>query len=166
MIDFFQARLIALAREEGYKIEIIHAIAKTAVVDPCIFFARVRALADAQANDPEVFGDLAAAFTRASRLAQPELGMDVQEDLLTEPEQALFDSSIQGRNNVEKALANGEYEQALIALADLREPIDRFFTDVLVMDEDTRLRTNRLRLLNLFVSVFDKVANIASLSKQ
>lgn len=165
LIDFFQARLISLAKEDGFAIEIIHAIAKTGVVDPCVFFARVRALADAQTDEPEVFRDLAVAFTRASRLAKAQLGCDIDEALLSDPERALLDATRLGRNNVEKALANGEYEQALVALAGLREPIDRFFTDVLVMDEDTSLRTNRLRLLNLFVSAFDKVANIASLSK-
>ena len=40
---------------------------------------------------------------------------------------------------------------ALSQLAALRAPIDGFFADVMVMDEDAALRDNRLRLLNRFV---------------
>ena len=55
---------------------------------------------------------------------------------------------------------------ALTALAELRAPIDRFFDDVLVMDEDTAVRENRLRLLNRFVEVFVGVADIGALSRK
>ncbi len=64
------------------------------------------------------------------------------------------------------ALTKGDYAGACDALADLKEPIDRFFDDVLVMDEDTGLRENRLRLLNRFASVFTDVADIGALSRK
>jgi glycyl-tRNA synthetase beta chain len=67
---------------------------------------------------------------------------------------------------VEEALSKHDYEGACKALAELREPIDRFFDDVLVMDEDTVVRENRLRLLNRFAAVFSGVANIGALSKK
>ena len=47
-----------------------------------------------------------------------------------------------------------------------RGPIDRFFTDVLVMDPDPTVRDNRLRLLNRFAGVFGDVADIGALSKR
>ena len=34
------------------------------------------------------------------------------------------------------------------------------------MDDDTVVRENRLKLLNLFAAVFDDVANIGALSKK
>jgi glycyl-tRNA synthetase beta chain len=67
---------------------------------------------------------------------------------------------------VEKALTAGDYEGACKALAELRAPIDHFFDAVLVMDSDTRVRENRLRLLNRFAGVFGGVANIGVLSKR
>ena len=48
----------------------------------------------------------------------------------------------------------------------MTQTIDRFFDDVLVMDDDTMLRENRLRLLNKFAAVFSGVANIGVLSKK
>ena len=62
--------------------------------------------------------------------------------------------------------AAGAYAEALAALAALREPIDRFFTDVLVMDDDPKVRDNRLRLLNRFASVFGDVADIGALARK
>ena len=67
---------------------------------------------------------------------------------------------------MEAALSHADYAGALSALAELKSPIDRFFDDVLVMDEDTAVRENRLRLLNRFVGVFADVADIGALSRR
>ncbi len=48
-------------------------------------------------------------------------------------------------------------------LAALRGPIDAFFDAVLVMDPDEALRTNRLRLLNRFVALFERFADFGKL---
>ena len=63
-------------------------------------------------------------------------------------------------------LAAGAFSGAISALAELKAPIDRFFDDVLVMDEDTAVRENRLRLLNRFVEVFVGVADVGALSRK
>ena len=83
-----------------------------------------------------------------------------------ESELQLLSACVKGASSVESALAAGDYSGACKALAELREPIDRFFDDVLVMDDDTVVRENRLRLLNKFASVFSDVANIGVLSKK
>ena len=94
------------------------------------------------------------------------LGTNVDESILGASERDLLAACINGEQNVEKALTNGDFDAACKALADLREPIDRFFADVLVMDEDTVVRENRLRLLNRFAGVFSGVANIGALSRK
>ena len=66
---------------------------------------------------------------------------------------------------VEDALAADDYAAALAALAALRAPIDAFFEDVLIMDDDLALRENRLRLLNRFVAVFAHVADFGKMAK-
>ena len=71
----------------------------------------------------------------------------------------------QAESNVASALENNNYAAALSELAALRKPIDLFFENTMVMDEDQALRENRLRLLNSFVAVFANVADFALLSK-
>jgi len=49
--------------------------------------------------------------------------------------------------SIADALGNGEIESALKAAAALRPAVDRYFDDVLVMDEDPAVRANRLAQL-------------------
>ncbi len=128
--------------------------------------ARAEALDAARSEQPELFDDLATAYARAHNLADASLGCEVDAALLGESERALLSACEQGEQKVVACVEASDFAGACSALAELREPIDRFFEDVLVMDEDTRVRENRLRLLNRFASVFADVANIGALSRK
>ena len=78
----------------------------------------------------------------------------------------MLTSSSSSSEKVASTVAEADFTSACAALADLREPIDQFFDDVLVMDDDTKVRENRLRLLNKFVGVFRDVADFAVLSRK
>ncbi|MBQ1657275.1 MAG: hypothetical protein II058_02120, partial [Rhodocyclaceae bacterium] len=60
-------------------------------------------------------------------------------------------------------LEQQDYAGALSALAALREPVDAFFADVMVMVEDEALRTNRLALLAWLAFLMESIANFALL---
>ena len=163
---FFLGRLAAIAREEGVAPDAIEAVSSVGVIDPAEFLARAEALDAARSEQPELFDDLATAYTRAHNLADASLGCEVDAALLGESERALLSACEQGEQKVVACVEASDFAGACSALAELREPIDRFFEDVLVMDEDTRVRENRLRLLNRFASVFADVANIGALSRK
>ena len=163
---FFAGRLAAIARDEGVEPDTIEAVSAVGVVDPVEYLARAHALEDARRDAPELFDDLATAYARAAHLADEALGVEVDESIMGEPEITLLHACENGARDVEKALTAGDYEGACKALAELRAPIDHFFDAVLVMDSDTRVRENRLRLLNRFAGVFGGVANIGVLSKR
>ena len=164
--QFFASRLATIAKSEHISPDTIAAVSAVGVIDPTEFLARAHALENARAQRPEVFDDLASAYTRAAHLADASLGSDIDEEILGEAERSLLSACSTGHENVENALTKGDYEGACSALADLKEPIDRFFEDVLVMDDDTRVRENRLRLLNRFADVFTDVADISALSRK
>ena len=113
-----------------------------------------------------MFEDRATAYARASHLADAALGVDVALDILGEAELALFKAVDTRSQKVEDAIVSGDLDAAIAQLAKLREPIDRFFDDVLVMDEDLSVRNNRLRLLNKFEQAFAGIANIGALAKK
>ncbi|MBR3384183.1 MAG: glycine--tRNA ligase subunit beta [Atopobiaceae bacterium] len=163
---FFAGRLAAIARDEGISPDTIDAVSAVGVIDPAEFLSRARALEAARAEDPETFDDLATAYARASHLADASLGDEVDTALLGEAERSLLDSCVTGEERVAASLAAGDFDGALRSLAGLRGPIDRFFEDVLVMDEDTVIRSNRLRLLNRFAGVFAGVADIGALARK
>lgn len=165
VVDFFVTRTKVMLRDAGVNADTIDAVLAAGVEEPAVVSQRAHALEDARANDAETFDDLATAYARANNLRKPELGEDVDDALLTEPERALAGAVATAEQAVASALASDDFAAALSQLAALRAPIDGFFADVMVMDEDAALRDNRLRLLNRFVAVFANVADFGKMAK-
>lgn len=92
-------------------------------------------------------------------------GSDVDENLLQEPaELALFSALTSASDTVQPLLVEHRYTETLRALASLREPIDVFFDDVMVMADDAAIKNNRLALLGNLRALFLDVADISRLS--
>lgn len=165
VIEFFITRTKVMMRDAGNSIDAIDAVLSAGIQEPVELINLVSALEAARSEQPEVFEDLATAYARANNLCDSKLGTEVNEGLLSEVEKALVRAVCQAESNVASALENNNYAAALSELAALRKPIDLFFENTMVMDEDQALRENRLRLLNSFVAVFANVADFALLSK-
>ncbi len=162
---FLKGRMEQMARDAKIPVDVVAAVSAGSVSAPADFFALAQALRDARESDPETFENLATAYARASHLADGKLGCYVDEALLGDAERELAEASDAAATSVSQALAERDFASVISALADLRAPIDRFFEDVMVMDEDLRLRENRLRLLNRFEAVFADVADMGALAK-
>ncbi|MDR0888365.1 MAG: glycine--tRNA ligase subunit beta [Coriobacteriales bacterium] len=161
---FFITRIEVMAKDDGYRSDTIDAVLATGVMEPADIMARLAALKEARDTQPQLFEDLATAYARANNLRDAALGTGADEGLFGDAETGLAKAIAAAERQVDSALAESDYKTALAALAALRDPIDRFFEDVLIMDEDKALRDNRLRLLNGFVSVFKNVADFAKLA--
>ena len=130
------------------------------------FERRLEAVQSFTALEPAA--SLAAANKRvANILKQAEIDTvgEVKEKLLIEPaESALADAVSAATSTVAPMLEAGQYTDALSELANLREPVDRFFDDVMVMADDKATRNNRLALLSQMRALFLDVADISRLS--
>ena len=162
--DFFKTRLEVIAKDAGMPVDAIQAVMAVGMFEPLETFARIGALEAARKQQPQLFEDLATAYTRAANLRDAELGTDVDESIMGNSEKLLYEAIAIAQRAVESALDVSDHAMAIEALAALREPIDAFFDDVMIMDEDMRLRQNRLKLLNNFVAVFNDVADISKLA--
>jgi glycyl-tRNA synthetase beta chain len=111
---------------------------------------------------------LAAANKRIAnilRQAGDPAGLNVRPRLLElEAERALHDALENSRQKVSPMLEQRRYAEILNELADLRETVDRFFDEVMVMAEDEAIRNNRLALLSELRALFLDVADISRLS--
>ncbi len=165
IIDFFVVRTKVILKDEGLSPDAIDAVLACGVFEPAEIALRVRALEKVRRDMPETMDDLATAFARANNLRDPQVGIALDDTRLSSSEKDLRDAVIASESALGEALDKGDYAAALQALASLREPIDRFFEEVLIMDEDSVLRNNRLALLNRFVAVFANVADFSMLSK-
>jgi len=87
------------------------------------------------------------------------VSLEIDEGLLVEvAEQGLHERLCEAEQNFPEAP-----EHQLNMLADLRESVDGFFDDVMVMAEDDKLRANRLALLARLRSLFLRLADISRL---
>ena len=163
---FLKGRMEQMARDAHVPADVVAAVSAGRVSTPADFFALAEALRDARESDPETFENLAVAYARASHLADTTLGVEVDESLMGEAERELLLATDAARDAVALALEKKDFAAVIASLAALREPIDRFFEDVMVMDEDPALRANRLKLLNRFETVFADVADMGALAKK
>lgn len=159
--DFVLARFDGMLRERGHAYDTVAAVLAVAGDDPADAAARCEALTPFRGQ--EAIADLAVAFTRARNLAQRDLGVEADVDLMAAEELGLAEALAAAEGVVNEALAAIRYRDALAEYASLRGPIDEFFDKVLVMDPSAELRTNRLRLLNRFVELFERFADFGRL---
>jgi glycyl-tRNA synthetase beta chain len=145
--------------------EMFDAVLASSPASPLDFDARLKALR-AFLELPEAVS-LTAANKRIANILRkangtPSTQIDV-ETLREAAEVRLFDSMRALREAVSVATAQREYANALGRLAQLRPAVDEFFDQVMVMDEDPKLRANRLALLAQLQGLFAGVADLSRL---
>lgn len=164
--DFFITRARVMSQDAGHSPDAIEAVLAGGVTEPAEFAKRVAVLERFRADNAAAMEDLSTAFARANNLRDAQVGTDLDDEALEAVEIALRDAIAMADAEVSQSLAAEDYERALGALAALREPIDTFFEEVMIMDDDPVKRANRLALLNRFVAVFASVADFSHLAKK
>lgn len=165
LIPFIMDRLRGLLRDRGHSQDAIEAVLAQ---NPDRFDNIIDRLdaVKAFAELPEA-ESLAAAnkrITNILRKSNIRAGL-VQTNLLEEtPEQQLYTSMNLVKPEVTNMFLQGDYTGTLKALAQLRNDVDAFFTHVLVMAEDQKLRNNRIALLTELHTMMNQVADISKLA--
>ena len=169
VVDFVLGRFTALLQDQTIAIDVIQAVAARRPTKPADYLARVhavdkfRALEEAEA--------LAAANKRvANILAKQNVEVtdtvNIDESLLAEEaEKALYVELKAAQKEVDIAVPSQDYTRILTALATLRNVIDNFFDNVMVMADDEAVKNNRLALLSLLRQLFLTTADISILAK-
>jgi glycyl-tRNA synthetase beta chain len=165
VVDFMLGRFRAWYQEEGHAVDTIQAVLARRPTKPADFDARVKAVTYFRTLDEAA--TLAAANKRVSNIlakSSDVLYDQVHASVLKEPaELKLATHLVVLRDKLEPLFAAGQYQQALVELASLREPVDAFFDGVMVMADDEAVRINRLTLLSKLRELFLQVADISVL---
>ena len=111
------------------------------------------------------FTQLASAFKRVGNIVKGGVPGEVNRGYFREPIETELYERVEavGKTSREK-LGAGKYLEALTEISTLREPVDRFFDDVMVMAEDESLRMNRLALLTSISRLFNNIADFSKVS--
>ncbi|SKA63690.1 glycine--tRNA ligase subunit beta [Enterovibrio nigricans] len=167
VIEFMLGRFRAWYQDEGHSVDAIQAVLAMNPTQPADFDKRVKAVTHFRSLDAAE--SLAAANKRVGNILAKfdgELSATINSELLVEDaEKALAEKVTAMVEALKPVFAAGDYQAALTQLADLREPVDTFFDNVMVMAEDEALKANRLALLNTLRSQFMNVADISLLQK-
>lgn len=165
IVRFALGRLTAYYQAQDVSTNAINAVAACAPSKPLEFHQRLQAVRSF--NQLEEAADLSAANKRIGNILKKQetaIAESVDSKLFAEQqEQSLFEALQQVQQTATNLFDAGDYAQGLKALAVLRNPVDDFFENVMVMSDDPSLQNNRLALLKQLQSLFLRVADIAQL---
>ncbi len=79
-------------------------------------------------------------------------------------EKDLFDAIAALQTKTLPLIQQGQYQEALVALASLENVVDNFFDNVMVMSDEEALKRNRVNLLGHLYALFMQIADISKLA--
>lgn len=166
LLAFFEDRLRVMFKDKGYSAQEVDAVLAThptTILDVPVRLEAVRAFT--QLPEAEA---LAAANKRIGNIIKktaPET--DAVDPALfdSEAEKALYDALCTAESQAQTLYEAGRYTELLKSLAPMKTPVDRFFEDVMVNVEDSRVRANRLALLWRLHRTMNMVAELSRLAK-
>lgn len=167
--NFLQSRMSHLLVEQGYSKDVVSAAVSVSVDHVPDVWNRTGALEKLKAA-PD-FEPLAIAFKRVVNIIKksaPESAAcnmgGVDEKLFEkECESELYAAYRDVKSRVSDNLQKGDFEQALLDIALLKNPVDAFFEGVLVMADDEKIRNNRLALLGAVSGLFALFADFSKI---
>jgi len=169
LLSFFHDRLKVYLRDQGARHDIIDAVLTPEADDLLMVARRAEALTAFITSEDGI--NLLAGAKRATQLLAAEekkgtvIADGVSEALLTlDAEKALFAAITTASAEAADAVAKEDFRSAMQALSKLRAPVDKFFDDVLVNDEDAAIRANRLALLKAIREATGTVADFSKIT--
>ncbi|EOC99884.1 glycine--tRNA ligase subunit beta [Caldisalinibacter kiritimatiensis] len=161
ILEFFRGRLKNMLIDNGIRYDVVDAILN--IDNDDITDLVIRAKEVNKWIDKEGLNEVLAAFNRVVNLSEKAQDNKVDKELFeVEVEKELYEAYITVEDEVQKLLNKKEYGEALNQFIKLREPIDKYLDNVMVMVDDMNIRNNRLSLMK---KIADTMLTICDLSK-
>lgn len=172
LMDFFEDRYRVVLKERGIRDDYIKAVfeggnekAYMGIREADLLQMEKRVIALQEFMVTPEGGALKGAHKRASNIVQKEKAWGtegIQESLLQQAEEKnLFQILRKLDSPITEACKQDEFKKAMELFASLRDPVDAFFTEVLVNVESQDLKRNRLALLNNIIDFMDGIADFS-----
>jgi glycyl-tRNA synthetase beta chain len=167
VFEFMLGRFRAWYQDEGIEVDVIQAVLARRPTKPVDFDRRVKAVSHFRTLDAAEA--LAAANKRvANILAKNDITSEgnVDKELLTDDAEKVLAAQVEKfATELAPLYESGNYQEALSQLAGIRESVDNFFDNVMVMADDEAVKQNRLALLSQLSGLFLSIADISVLQK-
>ncbi len=162
---FILDRLKAWYAQQGISADVFEAVNARNPTNLLDFSKRVNAVIEFQKLAEAA--SLAAANKRVNNMLKKQATKSthrLHENLLVDAaEQALWSKLNNIRDKIIKLYETEDYTKTLAELSTLKEPVDQFFDQVMIMADDKKLRENRLALLYELQNLFSLVADLSQL---
>lgn len=162
---FMLDRLKGYFADQSISSDVFDSVLALTPAQPYDFSRRIDAVS--QFKKLEAAESLAAANKRIANILKKldgQLPEQIDNSLFSEPaEKNLAEQLNAVSERVNPLLAQSQYTQALTELSELKNVVDQFFDDVMVMTEDEALKNNRIALLNQLHGKFMQVADLSLL---
>ncbi len=160
--EFFRGRERVFFEEKGYRYDHVQAVLANYWSKPYRTLLLLKAIEKERLDGR--LENLFTAFERCNNLSKGHAEDHLPRDFLSEPVEVELVRIIEDiEPGVKEDLDRADFEAAFERLASLCEPVDRLFDEVLIMDENERLRKARLSLLRRIVGLFEGVCDFSKL---
>lgn len=164
--EFIKQRLENLLAEEEVRYDIINAVIKINDQNLLDLYQRAHKLMEFRSENPELFVDLIRGLVRAKNISEKaENKLEIDAGLLVEDEEKeLYKAFNQREAEINEFFASGDYQKGFYLLVELKEYIDAFLDNVMVMVDDSELKNNRLALLARIAVLMSEVMDIEEIA--
>lgn len=163
LISFLSSRLKTSLADYDFEKKEIEAILTDGCTDPYDQYCKVKALHEYRKAHQE-FDHLKEVYKRVNGQTENHPAKAFKQDLLThEDEIALHEALSEKKGALDVALKERNYIQAFDSLAALQAPLNRFFENVKVLDDNQGVQDNRIALLQDVSAYFQKLLDFSKL---
>ncbi len=161
---FIQGRYVNDCIAKGFDAGAVEAVTSVTFDDVNDCTQRIEAFMAIKKEN--AFGVLASSFKRIRNIIKENSTSDVDETLFQEDAEAsLYTLFVEVREQMESLIERKEYFQAMEVMLKMKEPVDNFFDDVMVMAEDVNVRQNRLNLLTALGELILQIGDISKMQE-
>ncbi|HEB70794.1 MAG TPA: glycine--tRNA ligase subunit beta [Desulfobulbus sp.] len=160
VMDFIRLRFENELLASGYNQGVVEAATSVGFDDLTDCLLRIEALNRIRSRDSFIV--LSGSFKRIRNITRENVGTEVLPELLEEDAEQQLDAIVRSvRTEILPMIKRQDYDKALEVLLQMKEPVDRFFDEVMVMAEDQKLRRNRLNLLTGLKELVLRIGDIS-----
>ncbi|MFW5787386.1 MAG: glycine--tRNA ligase subunit beta [Halanaerobiales bacterium] len=164
--DFFLQRLQTYLEDKDIRYDVINAVISVRYNNCADAVNRAQAVMSIREKDPELFIDLIQGMVRAGNLAsKAENNYKINENLFEkEGEKQLYREYKKIKEKIKANIKKKNYEEALKDLVKLKDSIDFFLDNVVVMVDNENIKKNRLALLQRIARLAEPILDIEEIA--
>lgn len=164
VLNFIKGRFANDCISSGSEATVVEAAISVEFDDVLDCLLRIQSMQEIRKEN--AFTVLASSYKRIKNIIKDNSGSNVDEALFeTDAERNLHNLFMEVRAEMEELIAKKEYTLALKVMLKMKEPVDFFFDEVMVMSDDLAVRQNRLNLLTALGELIRQIGDISKIQE-